>query len=173
MSAGVDWQPLADDLQAKIKENLIAQDHRASGALLDSISVIVKELTGGWTIEGWALDYSRWVNNGRRAGTMPPISALLDWMQERGIGSDLKKEYQRRGLAFVIGRSISRKGITPAGGYSSHYSRGNGLKRTDYITDVLESESENIANFVQERLGDIADYVIYDRLKDQIKWLQQ
>lgn len=51
------------------------------------------------------------LERGRRPGKLPPLSAILDWMAEKGIGTELKSDTERRKVAFVIARSIADDGV--------------------------------------------------------------
>lgn len=147
---------LADYLTTLLRDELAAQDHNATGALSQSVHVEVEETADGYEIAAYANDYGRYVNNGRRAGSpFVPIEAILAWMSARGIGLDLAKEYQRRGLAFVISRSIAQRGIPPEGGYSEFYPQGNSLKRTGWVSDTIERAKPEIDRRVDEALGTI------------------
>lgn len=49
------------------------------------------------------------VRKGRRPGRMPPVSALVPWVEKKlGIASN-----QARGVAFIIARKIGRRGTKP------------------------------------------------------------
>lgn len=171
------WQPLCDELQKALVERLAAQDHNATGALSDSIEVIAKKEAQKWCIEVWAKHYGRWVNNGRDSVArnpkvkMPPIDVIREWMDVRNIGNDLAKEYQKRGLAFVIARSIKEKGIPPEGGYSDHYAKGNTIERTGWVDRVIEEKEEYIADYVAEIAGEVADWIIFNKYRNTIKFL--
>ena len=158
-----DWQPLCDLLVQKLRERLAQQDHIATGALLDSIEARAVELSDRWRIEVLANTYGKWVNNGRKPGTMPPINAIYEWMKVRNIGADLQKEYQRKGLAFVIAKSIKERGITPSGGYSPFYSKGNSIERTGFADRVIEENSSAIEKMVIDLMGQIADWIIFNQ----------
>jgi hypothetical protein len=162
---------LADYLTEQLRAELAAQDHNATGALADSVRVDVTAEEGGYMLTAYANDYGVYVNNGRRAGSrFVPTDVILAWMERRGIGMDLTKEYQRRGLAYVISRSIAQRGIPPQGGYSSHYPQGNSLKRTGWVSDTIERLKPEIDRKVEEALGTIVTKLYNDLTK---VWQQQ
>lgn len=169
-----DWQPLCDLLKEKIVAKIAEQDHNATGALSQSVEVIARELPDRWVIEALANNYGVYVNNGRRQGApMPPISVIYQWMQQRGIGANLAKDYQKRGLAFVISKSIAEKGIPPQGGYSGYYSKGNSIKRTGFADDVIAENEEQIWAMVEEVIGKVTDWIIFNKYRKTAKFIGQ
>lgn len=168
-----DWQPLCDLLVQKLREKIAMQDHNATGALSSSVEARAVELADRWNIEVLANYYGEFVNNGRRAGTYPPIDAIREWMEARNIGNDLRKEYQRRGLAFVIARSIATRGIVPQGGYSPFYSKGNSIERTSFVDKVVEENATEIEEIVSNLIGRVADWIIFNQYKNTIKHINE
>lgn len=167
-----DWQPLCDLIKDALVAKLAEQDHNATGALSDSVEVTAKELPDRWVIEALANTYGVFVNNGRRQGApMPPIDVIYEWMQQRGIANDIQRESQRRGIAFVIARSISRNGIPPAGGYSRYYPKGNSIKRTGWADDVVAENEEKIYEMIEEVIGKVADWIIFNKYRKTINFL--
>ena len=167
-----DWQPLCDLIKEKLVAKLAEQDHNATGALSDSVEMRVTELPDRWVIEALANTYGVFVNNGRRQGAaMPPISVIYEWMKQRGIAADIAKESKRRGVAYVIARSISEKGIPPVGGYSSHYAKGNSIKRTGWADDVIAENEEEIYKLVEEVIGKVTDWIIFNKYKHTATFL--
>lgn len=69
--------------------------------------------------------YAYYAEMGRKPGKWPPIQPILDWVHKRGLGGTYsiktKKRAgnydsqikQDRGIAFVIARSIGKKGTRP------------------------------------------------------------
>lgn len=52
-----------------------------------------------------------YITRGRSPGAqMPPITAILEWMDDKGISTGMTPGQKQR-VAFLIARSISRKGI--------------------------------------------------------------
>lgn len=177
MSAGNltadDWQPLCDLLVQKLREKIAEQDHNATGSLSASVEAQAVELADRWRIEVLANHYGVFVNNGRRIGKFPPIEAIRQWMEARDIGNDLRRESQRRGLAFVIARSIAQRGIPPQGGYSTFYAKGNGIERTGFADRVIEENAGAIEDIVNELIGKVADWIIFNQYKNTIKHLNK
>lgn len=149
----MDWQPLTEYITRFLREELERQDHNATGALSNSLRVDVKEGDGETTITGYGRGYGKYVNRGRRAGSMPPTNYILSWMRTRGIGADLQKEYQKRGLAFVIARSIAINGIPPINGYSEFYAKGRTIDRTHFVDKLFDEHSDEIESIIR-RIGD-------------------
>lgn len=155
--AELNWQPLTDYLLTFLREELARQDHNATGALSNSLRVEVRSAGDGVaTVTGYGKGYGKYVNRGRTAGAMPPSSAIYNWIGTRGIGVGMK-EYQKRGLAFVIARSIAQRGIPPAGGYSAFYAKGNAIDRTRFVDKIFEEHGDEITKIVQGIVGENFD----------------
>lgn len=108
-------------VQRSAEEVIKQYDKIASGATIESIEVFVernnsKSISVLTSIGGAAL----YIEQGRSSGsTMPPISAIEEWMADKGIDSTEVPPY-------VIARSIAEKGIEP-------------LPLTDYIEEKIEA----------------------------------
>lgn len=100
---------LATFLEAEIKRQLIDDEHRASGKLVDSIKNIVSQGADSFTIEGEMLIYGGAIISGRRAGTKRiPVDALIEYLNNLNFSSDVKRT---RGVAFHIQKRIFEEGI--------------------------------------------------------------
>lgn len=98
-------------LEADIKQILIDDGHRATGALVDSIKNTVSVGGNVITIEGEMLIYGGAVIKGRPAGTKRiPIDALIDYLNAVNFGRGVK---ETRGVAFHIQKRIFEEGIEP------------------------------------------------------------
>lgn len=166
-----DWQPICDLLVQKIREKIAEQDHNATGALSASVEAQAVELADRWCIEVRANHYGRYVNNGRRIGSMPPIEAIYEWLKVRNIGVELKRESERRGLAFAIAKSIRDRGIPPQGGYSPFYAKGNSIDRTGFADKVVEENFAEIEEVVADLIGKAADWIVFNQYKNTYKHL--
>lgn len=95
-----------------LKEDLIkaydAKGMRASGKFADSLEVIVKE--NGLNAQLWGEDYAQQLETGRKAGKFPPINAIEQWIQDKGIANRIQGEISISSLAFLIARKIANSG---------------------------------------------------------------
>ncbi len=112
-----------------LKEDLIkAYDQkgmRASGDFADSLEVVANR----FNVKLWGNDYAQQLETGRQSGKRPPIDAIKQWIDDKGIANRLNGEITRNQLAFLIARKIGREG----------------WKRKDYggvelISDVVTDE---------------------------------
>ena len=116
-----------------LADSLEKNDRIAQGLLVQSISINIRSFATNMVMEISMADYWKYVDGGRRKGSkMPPINAMLKHIANRGINykgiqnsyrnkkgqlvkrkKPLAKEKALRTLAYLIGRSISKKGIKP------------------------------------------------------------
>ena len=103
----------------KFKAKLISDGNKASGRLVNSIKP--QKLKDGFAILGKR--YIEQISEGRKKGKMPPWSprdnSILSWVKTKNIvprkgGSSLGN---MKRLAFVIARSIGRRGTIARFGY--------------------------------------------------------
>lgn len=96
-----------------LRESLFSKGISSSGTLAASIKPIVTEQKGkATTLEIEMAAYAQFIEEGRRKGAkQPPSMAIKEWILQKGIRTPQK--YTLDGFAFVIARSISRKGIKP------------------------------------------------------------
>lgn len=76
-----------------------------NSSLIKNVS-FVAQTDGNIVIRALFDNYIEHIENGRAAGTMPPISALEVWAKKRGIPTD-------NGTLYAIANAIRRDGIAP------------------------------------------------------------
>jgi hypothetical protein len=76
----------------------------ASGRLINSIDYKLREDANNIFIVIESEDYLKWVDEGRKRGTYPPIRPLIEWTNVRGIP---------KSAAYAIQKSIFKFGIKP------------------------------------------------------------
>ena len=94
---------------------------KADSTLTNSIHAERKEMMD-WLV-GTSVEHGEYVETGtglwgpnrHASGRMPPVHSLVDWIRRRRIVPD-DPEMDDRDLAYVIGRSIARRG-TPKQAY--------------------------------------------------------
>lgn len=79
-------------------------DKVATGSLLKSIKAIPKQNEIGVQSN----DYGRYVDEGRKPGSFPPIKDLLVWINTKGIRAQGKTKEQ---LAYAMATNIKKFGI--------------------------------------------------------------
>lgn len=104
---------LGKDYIIELTNQLLSADKKASGNLIRSLKYEVIEVLNNILVKVSAAPYLEVVDKGRRPGKMPPTSPIKKWINIRGIKPGKKQTVDQ--LAFVIARSISRKGIRPTG----------------------------------------------------------
>lgn len=104
-------------LVTEYKEALIMNDKNASDGLYNSVRYILDNKTKGQlSINLELMDYWKYVENGRKAGKWPPISAIQRWIEIKPVlprpmaNGKLPTNEQ---LAFLIARKIGLEGIAP------------------------------------------------------------
>ena len=80
----------------------------ASGLLINSGAV--KEGRDNAILAGFPTLYAYYVEFGRRAGKWPPFRYIYEWVRVRHMAADDK---EARSIAFLIQRSIGKKGTKP------------------------------------------------------------
>ena len=118
-----------------LKENLEKHDSLASKSLWQSVRVPVNIFGDTYVLQIIMEDYWKWVDQGRKPGKMPPIAPIAKWIAQKGLpiraqvkASPLKRKSKlslservrsrQRSVAFLIARSIGKKGIKPTHFYS-------------------------------------------------------
>lgn len=119
-------------LVEEYKDQLILNDVNASDELYNSVNYIFKENGGTFEVSLELADYWKYVENGRKAGKWPPISAIEKWVEIKPVlprPMENGKLPTTQQLAFLIARKIGLEGIAP---------RPLLQKSVDNVWDVFE-----------------------------------
>lgn len=137
------------ELADKYQRKLVNDDAVSSGKLLNSIRYIFNNNNTSFEISMEMAEYWKYVENGRKSGKFPPISAIREWVKVKRViprpyNGKLPTENQ---LAFLIARSISKKGIRPKPIFNDTLDDAmnyfeNGLE--DAFTKDVEAEMDKI-----------------------------
>lgn len=98
---------IGDSVKERMIDTLLENESYNTGNLARSIEVIPND--EGFTIE--MLFYGKYVDQGakRGPGRMPPISAILNWIQRKQITRPAKFA-NNKSFAFAIAKGIAAKG---------------------------------------------------------------
>lgn len=107
-------QKWLDESKAKIIANYDRDNMRASGNFARSLETNVKESQGRVIGVMVGAHHSLFVDQGRRAGKRPPISAILQWIDDKRI---VPTDISKPSLAFLIARKIGNEGWKPKNTY--------------------------------------------------------
>lgn len=124
----------------------------ASGLLYNSIQVKTEETPDGVAMVldfGAASNYAYYVEYGRRPGKFPPMNVIDRWIIQKGIAGirDEKGRFiKRKGLRYLIGRSIAKHGIYGIG----------------FVDAALEKSMDKIV----DKYGEIAELQILEYLRN-------
>lgn len=109
-----------ETIVAAIEDKLAASGKVRSDKIPGSITFNIAKLDSSIKLQILTSDFLNWLENGRKAGKMPPIDSILNWVITKGIrpkGFPRKSkasifEKQTR-MSFAIAKSIAKKGIKP------------------------------------------------------------
>jgi hypothetical protein len=127
----------------------------ASGNLINNIDVFWKDDldSGKPELVVKMPDYWVWVDQGRRPGRYPPLSAIDRWSVVKpgmsGIRDKEGKFIPRKTLNFLRARSIAKYGY--------------------YKTDFVNKAINNVIDEITTKLGDAAGQYISDLLDESLK----
>jgi len=108
----------------------------ATGMLRNSGSV--RPQVDGTVDAGFYADYAQWVEYGRKAGGMPPVKLIAEWVRKRHISSD---ESEIESIAFAIARNIA----------------ANGTKAKPFLTPSYEENKSRIDGIMQKAINEVTE----------------
>lgn len=135
----------------------------ASGNLSKSLYYEIIEEEGRLIIDFKSSEkYASFVEEGRRKGKMPPINAILKWLEEKKVrlrevkvnknGQKVSRFVTNRGqtnmykAAFAIARAIGKRGI-PA---TNFYSEAMDYEFDSLPPEIAEAITQDLADFLYE-----------------------
>jgi hypothetical protein len=116
-----------------------------SGALINSLDYRVQESANQISIIIQSNDYLKFVDEGRKPGSYPPIQAISRWASLKGISQD---------AVFPIARSIYKFGIKPT----------NVIQQTN--NEFLNSQT--LANKYQERISTNIEDIVTKMIEQEL-----
>lgn len=132
-------------VSSRLAEGLREVNAIASGDLESSIDFRAYERSSVLGVNITMLDYWQAVDEGRRAGKMPPVSKIQEWLTYPNVRDKIRFGQSDapiqdiESVAFVIARKIGREGT-----------RGN-----DFATNVFNSRliQKEVPSLIEESIG--------------------
>lgn len=106
----------------------------ATGMLRNSGSV--RPQVDGTVDAGFYAEYAYWVEYGRKAGGMPPVKLIKEWVRKKHITSN---EKEIDSMAFAIARNIA----------------ANGTKAKPFLTPSYEENKSRIDEIMQKAINEV------------------
>lgn len=159
----LDFSKVENMIIKALQTELIGQGHKATGELINTIEGRTMQLPDSVVIEILMQDYSRYVNDGRKAGAKKvPISVLVDWIERKGIASGDK---DIKNLAFAIQMSIFKEGSPTQGSFKF----SNNGRRAGFIDFVILNEINPIVDALGKEVFRNVDNIVTDIVQDYNK----
>jgi len=139
----------------KLKEELTQQGHRATGELIDSINY---KVDGGVLYVQTPKDYVKAMENGLPKGHKVPISALIRWIEVKGIASG---DVEVKQAAWAIRAAIIREGSPTKGAFK--YTSNS--RRTGFAEVVIDQYTKKVLLIIQQQIGKSIRNIISNEVK--------
>lgn len=132
----------AQGLVENYKAALGAESINASGELANSVKYIIDDkVKGRFEVKLELLEYWKYVEYGRKAGKMPPISAIKQWIEVKPIIPRPNKNGKLptiNQLAYLISRKIGLEGTKGRGVLSERIENANRVFWEDIEDAILK-----------------------------------
>ena len=143
-----------------LKERHIEAGQKATGKSLSEFGYEATSLK----LDVFGGDNTEYLERGRGGGGFPPVNNIYEWAEARGMFVNIEKEYKKRGIAYIIARSIAEKG-------SYLFRTGKtyaGMKNPISGVFTQELEDEMMADIMEETTNQI-QALITKTYKDYVK----
>lgn len=145
-------------ITSRLSQGLQENNAIASGSLDESITFRAFNQSNSLGIEIEMLDYWEYVDEGRKAGRMPPVSKIREWLTYPNVREKLQQNSDRElsnidSKAFAIAKKIAEKGT----------------KGTDFATNVFNSKlvTKEMPALIESALGEDLEDVLDKAFKIQ------
>lgn len=132
----------AQGLVENYKAALGAESINASGELANSVKYIIDDkVKGRFEVKLELLEYWKYVEYGRKAGKMPPISAIKQWIEVKPIIPRPNKNGKlptTNQLAYLISRKIGLEGTKGRGVLGERIENANRVFWEDIEDAILK-----------------------------------
>lgn len=121
---------------ARAKEIIRDNGSIATGMLRNSGSV--RPQVDGTVDAGFYAEYAYWIEYGRKAGGMPPVKLIKEWVRKKHLSGD---EREIDSMAFAIAKNIA----------------ANGTKAKPFLTPSYEENKARIDEIMQRAINEVTN----------------
>ena len=121
---------------AVAKINLRDNGSVATGMLRNSGSV--RPQVDGTVDAGFYAEYAYWVEYGRKAGGMPPVKMIQEWIRKKHIAGN---EKEIESMAWAVAKSIQK----------------NGYKAKPFLTPAYLDYNQKVDEIMQKAINEVAE----------------
>lgn len=149
------WSALnnvGDELVKELTKQLITHDKVATRDLVNSLDYDIIEQAEKLSLVLKADYYLKYVDEGRKKGNPPPSKEIEKWVKVKGISFKNSKgvKYKPAQAAFVISRSIGKKGIKATNVINT--SINNVLSNLDSLSEAYKQDIlRSLSNILLEQ----------------------
>ena len=152
------------DARLLMEKKFKDEKRSATGNALRNLEFKLKTNDNEYVVTFYAHDYYKYIEEGRKAGKMPPQKPIQDWIKAKKILPRPDKDGKIptiKTLAFLIARAIGKHGTIK----DKHY------KGTNYLVDTVEELNDKYLPRLQEALErDVEEYSIeiFDKIGEKL-----
>lgn len=134
---------------------LIRQDHKASGKLIQGLGYHVLQDSTGWELVVTSQeDYAQYVELGRRQGKMPPVQVIIDWVRRKGLETG---EKQIVNAAWAISKGIAKNGTR---------AEFQGINKRNFIENTINDTRRSVNEQISAASVKNAEIIIRNIIKE-------
>jgi hypothetical protein len=137
-----------------LRRILVEKDKRASGDLIQSLNFKIIKDVEGLMLQILAEPYFQYVDEGRRRGSFPPVKAIKRWVEMKNI---IIKNQSLTQTAFMISKSIERKGIKPTNA------------KQKVIDNILMKKEQILKKGAIQDIDELLNKIFYSPIKKEFK----
>lgn len=152
------------DARLLMEKKFKDEKRSATGNALRNLEFKLNVSGDEYVVTFYAPDYYKYIEEGRKAGKMPPQKPIQDWIKAKKILPRPDKDGKIptiKTLAFLIARAIGKHGTIKDKKY----------KGTNYLADTVEELNKQYIPRLQEALEhDVEEYSIeiFDKIGEKL-----
>jgi len=134
-----------------IIKQLLLNDKKATGHLIDNLDYKVVEVANGFVLEIIADPYLVNVDKGRKPGKLPNVRKIQTWAAVRRISFKRNgKVLTNEQVGWAISKSIEKKGIKPAHIFKK--AKANFLSNKKALNEIIDGAKLDLNQIIKDAL---------------------